>query len=366
MSKDICTIFIEDAEGRHKLDDDDLSDQRDSSSSYTDGSISPLSPASPYGYPVSEEPPRYMEGGQNIPLGRTRRSLETALTAAFMPSFGARDRSASVNSPQRHLSSPTSPFAVNANGNESFPYSDFLTPPLYQRPSQPSLQVNTDIPFGFSTPPPGSASPELIPASPASSPFASPDEYRPQSSSGYSDHDDLSPTREYNADVNPYRSSTSLLLHPEVPRGRSLRRFDDEYLMPGSNPRSLSLASMPNLDDLDHDFLGDMRSPSVAPSTHSDSGIDSSDIFHFDLNPSVGTSDIFGDIAEQQTSRLATDVSLSPMSYREQVASDAVAQASQSRRNNATNYTCNECNQTFTTKHNFNSKFSSIVVWCLY
>ncbi len=68
---------------------------------------------------------------------------------------------------------------------------------------------------------------------------------------------------------------------------------------------------MPNLDDLDHDYLSVMRSPSVAPSTHSDSGIDSSDIFQFDLNPSVGTSDIFGDVAEQQTSRLATDASLS-------------------------------------------------------
>lgn len=122
---------------------------------------------------------------------------------------------------------------------------------------------------------------------------------------------------------------------------------------------------MPNLDDLDHDFLSVVRSPSVAPSTHSESGIDSSDIFHFDLNPVVGTSDIFGDIAEQQTSRLATDPSLPPTSYREQVASDAVARASQSRRTNAANYTCPECHQTFTAKHNLNSKFSSIVVWCL-
>ncbi|PBL03344.1 hypothetical protein ARMGADRAFT_12508 [Armillaria gallica] len=301
-----------------------------------------------------------MEGGQNIPLGRTRRSSETALTAAFTPSFGARDRSASVNGHQRHLSSPTSPFVVNVNGNESYPYNDFLTPPVYQRPSQPPLQVNTDIPYGYCSPPPGSASPGLTPASSVSSPFASPEEYRPQSSSGYSDHSDLSvvsPLHESNAVDNPYRSSTSLLLHPEVPRGRPLWRFDDDYLTPGS--RSLSLVSMPNLDDLDHDFLSAMRSPSVAPSTRSDSGIDSSDIFQFDLNPSVGTSDIFGDIAEQQTSRLATDASLPQPSYREQVASDAVARASQNRRTNAANYTCNECHQTFTAKHNLNNHLNS-------
>ncbi len=124
---------------------------------------------------------------------------------------------------------------------------------------------------------------------------------------------------------------------------------------------------MPNLGDLDHDFLSIMRSSSVAPSTHSDSGLDSSDVLaHFDLNPSVGTSDIFSDIAEQQTSRLAIDPSLTPTStsYREQVASDAVARASQSRRT-AANHTCPECHQTFTAKHNLNSKFSSIVVWCL-
>ncbi len=40
MPKDICTIFIEDAEGHHQLDDDDLSDQCDSSSSYTGTSCS--------------------------------------------------------------------------------------------------------------------------------------------------------------------------------------------------------------------------------------------------------------------------------------------------------------------------------------
>ncbi len=243
MPRDICTIFIEDAEGRHQLDDDDLSDQRDSSSSYTGTSCSSASmrvtdrpgwfrrvyfsckPASPFGYLVNEEPARYMESGQNIPLGRTRRSSETALTAAFTPPFGARDRSASVNGHQRHLSSPTSPFAINVNGNESFAYSDFLTPSLYQRPSQPSLQVNTDIPFGFCSPPPGSASPGLTPASSLSSPFASPEEYRPQSSGGYSDRSDLSvvsPPHESNAVDNPYRSSTSLLLHAEVPRGRPL------------------------------------------------------------------------------------------------------------------------------------------------
>ncbi len=43
MPRDICTIFIEDAEGRHQLDDDDLSDQRDSSSSYTGTSCSSAS-----------------------------------------------------------------------------------------------------------------------------------------------------------------------------------------------------------------------------------------------------------------------------------------------------------------------------------
>ncbi|KAK0446201.1 hypothetical protein EV421DRAFT_1792990 [Armillaria borealis] len=363
MTEDIsCQIFIEDAEGHHQqLDDDDLRDQHDSSSSYTDGSISPLSPASPYGYPVSEEPPRYMDGGQNIPLGRTRRSSETALTAVFPPSFGARDRSASVNGHQRHLSSPATPFAVNRN--ESFPYSDFLTPPLYQRHPQPSLQVNTDIPFGFCSPPPGSASPGLTPASSVSSSFASPEEYRPQSSGGYSDHSDLSvvsPPHESNVVDNPYQPSTSLLLHPEDSRGRTLWRLDDDYLTPGSNSRSLSLVSMPNLGDLDHDFFNIIRSPSVAPSTHSDSGIDSSDILaHLDLNPSVVTSDIFGDIPEQQTSRLGTDASLSPTSYREQVASDAVARASQSRRTNAANYTCSECHQTFTAKHNLNNHVNS-------
>ncbi|PBL03324.1 hypothetical protein ARMGADRAFT_1056524 [Armillaria gallica] len=136
----------------------------------------------------------------------------------------------------------------------------------------------------------------------------------------------------------------------------SVSTSDDET--PGSNSRSLSLASMPNLDDLDHDFLSVMRFPSVAPTTHSDSGIDSSVIFHFDINPSVGTSDIFGDIAEQKTSRLVTDASLSPTSYREQVASDAVARASQSRRT-AANYTCNECHQTFTAKHNLNNHLNS-------
>ncbi|PBK75928.1 hypothetical protein ARMSODRAFT_415919 [Armillaria solidipes] len=302
-----------------------------------------------------------MDGGQNIPLGRARRSSETALTAVFPPSFGARDRSASVNGHQRHLSSPATPFAVNRN--ESFPYSDFLTPPLYQRHPQPSLQVNTDIPFGFCSPPPGSASPGLTPASSVSSPFASPEEYRPQSSGGYSDHSDLSvvsPPHESNVVDNPYQPSTSLLLHPEDSRGRTLWRLDDDYLTPGSNSRSLSLVSMPNLDDLDHDFFNVIRSPSVAPSTHSDSGIDSSDILaHLDLNPSVVTSDIFGDISEQQTSRLVTDASLSPTSYREQVASDAVARASQSRRTNAANYTCPECHQTFTAKHNLNNHLNS-------
>lgn len=348
-----CTIFIEDAEGRHQLDDDDLRDPCDSSS-YTDGSISPLSPASPYTFSVSEESHRY---GQNIPLGRSRRSSETALTAAFTPSFGARDRSASVNGHQRHLSSPTSPFV---NGNEPLPYSDFIAPSPYHTLSQPSLQVNTDIPFGFCSPPPGSASPGLTPASSISSPFLSPEEYRPQSSGGYSDPDlsVVSPPHESNAVDNPYQSSTSLLLHPEVPRGRSLWRFDDDYLTPGSNSRSLSLVSMPNLSDLDPDFLSAIRSPSVAPSIHSDSGIDSSDIMaHFDHNPSVGTSDIFGDIPEQQPSRHATDASLPP--YRGQVASDAVARASQSRRTNAANYTCPECHQTFTAKHNLNNHLNS-------
>ncbi|KAK0500198.1 hypothetical protein EDD18DRAFT_818788 [Armillaria luteobubalina] len=83
---------------------------------------------------------------------------------------------------------------------------------------------------------------------------------------------------------------------------------------------------MPNLGDLDHNFSKVLRSSSVAPgSTRSDNGIDSSDIWaHLDLNPSVITSDVFGDIPELQTDRLSTpDVSLSPTSYREQVASDA-------------------------------------------
>ncbi|KAK0223474.1 hypothetical protein IW262DRAFT_1268957 [Armillaria fumosa] len=365
MSEDIrCKIYIEDADGRHQLDDDDLKDPRDSS--YNDGSISPLSPTSPYTYSVSEEPHRYMGGGQNIPLGRARRSSETALTAAFTPSFGARDRSASVNGHPRHLCSPSSPFAIDRN--DSVPYSDFLSPAIYQSHSQPSLQVNTDIPFGFSSPPPGSASPGLTPASSVSSPFTSPEEYRPQSSSGYSDPNDLSvvsPSHESSAVENPYQSS--LLLHPEIPRGRTLWRFEDDFLTPGSNSRSLSLASMPNLGDLDHDLFNVLRSSSVVPSTRSDSGVDSSDILaHLDLNPSVVTSDIFGDIPEQQTDCLSTtDPSLPPTSYREQVASDAVSRASQSRRTNAANYICPECHQTFTAKHNLNSKFSSIVVSCL-
>ncbi|KAK0480162.1 hypothetical protein IW261DRAFT_117923 [Armillaria novae-zelandiae] len=359
-----CRIYIEDAEGRHhrhQLDDDNLKDPRDS---YNDESISPVSPVSPYTYPVSEEPHRYMVGGQNIPLGRARRSSEAALTAAaFAPSFSARDRSASVNGHLRHLSSPTSPFAVN--GNESFPYTDFLTPEIYQSHPQPSLQVNTDIPFGLSSPPPGSASPGLTPASSVSSPFTSPEEYRPQSSGGYSDHNDLyvvSPSHETSAVEDPYQSS--LLLHPEVPRGRTLWRFDDDFLTPGSNSRSPSLASMPNLGELDPDFFNVVRSSSMAPSTRSESGIDSSDILgRFDLNPSVVTSDIFGDIPEQQTNHLSAissrDISPTSTSYREQVASDAVARASQSRRTNAANYTCSECHQTFTAKHNLNNHLNS-------
>ncbi|KAK0446193.1 hypothetical protein EV421DRAFT_1901873 [Armillaria borealis] len=312
-------IPIEDEEGHHhQLDDDDLEKKRDSSSSYPDGSVSPLSPATPYGYPVSGEPPRYMDGGQNIPLGRTR------------------------------LSSPTTPFAVNRN--ESFPYSDFLTPPLYQRHSQPSLQVkNTDIPSGFCTPP----SPGLTHASTASWLSRS-------SEDGRSHSIIVLPTTIIDILGVPFLDSPSLEWPLEVSRGRTLWRLDDDYLTPGSNSRSLSLASMPNLGDLDHDFFNIIRSPSVAPSTHSDSGIDSSDILaHLDLNPSVVTSDIFGDIPEQQTSRLATYASLSPTSYREQVASDAVARASQSRRTNAANYTCSECHQTFTAKHNLNNHLNS-------
>ncbi|KAK0223481.1 hypothetical protein IW262DRAFT_1367200 [Armillaria fumosa] len=345
-----CKIYIEDADGRHQLDDDDLND----------GSISPLSSASPYTYSVSEELHRYMGGGQNIPLGRARRSSETALTAAFTPSFGARDRSASVNGHPRHLCSPSSPFAIDRN--DSVPYSDFLSPAIYQSHSQPSLQVNTDIPFGFSSPPPGSASPAVTPASLVSSPFTSPKEYRPQSSSGYSDHNDLSvvPPSHEPSDVKNI-SQSFLLLHPEVSHGRPLWRFDDDFLTPGSNSRSLSLASMPNLGDLDHDLLNALRSSSVAPSTRLDSEIDSSDtLAHRDLNPSVVTSDIFDDIPEQQTDCLSTtDPSLPPTSYREQVASDAVARAGQSRRTNAANYICPECHQTFAAKHNLSNHLNS-------
>ncbi|KAK0500206.1 hypothetical protein EDD18DRAFT_1068181 [Armillaria luteobubalina] len=362
MTEDIrCKIYIEDGEGRHQLDDDDLKDSRDRSYNGTSyGSFPPSSPTSPFTYSVSEEPHRYMGGGQNIPFGRARRSSETSFTAAFTPSFGARDRSASVNGHPRHLYSPTNPFVTI--GNDSVPYSNFLSPH-----SQPSLQVNTDIPFGFSSPPPGSASPGLTPASTVSSPFTSPEEYRPQSSGGYSDQNDLSvvsPSHESSAVENPYQSS--LLLHPEISRGRPLWRLEDDFLTSGSNSRSLSLASMPNLGDLDHDFFSVLRSSSVAPSTRSDSGIDSSDILaHLDLNPSVVTSDIFGDIPEQQTDSLSTtDASPSPP-YRGQVASDAVARASQSRRTNAANYTCPECHQTFTAKHNLNSKYPSFVVWYL-
>ncbi|KAK0194034.1 hypothetical protein F5146DRAFT_416108 [Armillaria mellea] len=282
------------------------------------------------GYFVSEEPYRYTKGDQKatlVSLGGSRRPSEAALTAAFLPLFGARNRPASVNGHQRYPGPSTGVFP---SVNEPSLYSDFLTPPLYDRLSQPSLQVNTDIPFGFCSTPPGSASPGLTPVASSAS--------------------------------RPYQSSTSLLLHPEVPRGRSLWRFDDDYLTPGSNSRSLSLVSMPNLSDLDPDFLSAIRSPSVAPSIYSDSGIDPSDIMaHLDLNPSVGTSDIFGDIPEQQPSRHATDASLPPTSYRGQVASDAVAWVSQSRPNqtNAANYTCLECHQTFTAKHNLNNHLDS-------
>ncbi|KAK0500195.1 hypothetical protein EDD18DRAFT_818728 [Armillaria luteobubalina] len=357
VTEDIrCKIYIEDGEGRHQLDDDDLKDPRDSSDN--DGSFPPSSPTSPFTYSVSEEPHRYMGGGQNIPFGRARRSSETSLAAAFTPSFGARDRSASVNGHPRHLYSPASPFVTIEK--DSVPYSDFLSPH-----SQPSLQVYTDRPFGFHTPPSSYSSSGNTPASFVSSPFPSPKEYRPQSSGSYSDQNDLSvvsPSHESSAVENPYQSSP--LLHPEIPRGHPLWRLEGDFLTSGSNSRSLSLASMPNLGDLDHDIFNVLRSSSVAPNTRSDSGIDSSDILaHLDLNPSVVTSDIFGDIPEQQTDRLSTtDASLSPTSYGEQVASDTVAQAGPSRRTNAANYTCPECHQTFTAEHNLNSKFSANLV----
>ncbi|KAK0469525.1 uncharacterized protein EV420DRAFT_1616112 [Desarmillaria tabescens] len=350
-----CVIFVQDTEGHpRQLDDDDnvaplKIDQRDPPSSYADGPFSPLSPTSPYGYPVSEEQFRYtLGGGENIPFSRSRRSSETALPAPFPPSY-TRDRSASVHGHRRHVSSPNSPLAVSGSGPL---YNDFLSaPPLHQRQSQPSLQVITDIPFGFHTPPPCSASPGLTPASSVSSPFESPEEFRPQSSGGYSDHSDFAPPHKSNGVDDPYQSSTSLLLQSDPPRGRTLWRFDDDYLTPGPDSRSLSLVSMPNIN-IDSDFFG-LRSPSVAPSTHSDGGLD---LASLELNPGVGTSDIFGDIPEQQSSHSVTDTSLPPTPYREQVASDAVARASQSRRTNAANYV---------SKHNLRSNSSSVFVWFL-
>ncbi|KAK0469523.1 uncharacterized protein EV420DRAFT_1633946 [Desarmillaria tabescens] len=126
----------------------------------------------------------------------------------------------------------------------------------------------------------------------------------------------ISLPHESNGVDNLHQSSTSTLLHSDPPRGRTLWRFDDDYLTPGPNFRSLSLS------DIDNDVFGLMRSPSVAPSTHSDCGID---LARLDLNPDVVTSGVFSDIPEQQSSHPAKDALLPPMPYREQVASDAVA-----------------------------------------
>lgn len=311
-------------------------------------------------FPSAEDLALYTQG-----LLRSRRSSETALTAA-LPPFAHRERSASINSTggHRRVFSSSALFANN-EGASLAQCNDFLSPHQdYQRQAQPSLQVITDLSYDTCILSPCSASPALTPASSSSSSFGSPEEFRNQRSalSDYSDSSVVSPPYGCDGTDTVYQTPSSLLFHPDSSRGRTLWR-PDVYLTPSLNSRSPSLASMPNMGDLDHDIFRS-REPSMARSIHSDNGIDFLTLKQLDLNPVdvspalVATSEIFG--TEQETSHTATDPSSASLtSYREQVASDAVTRASQSRRTNAANYVCEQCKQTFTAKHNLHNHLNS-------